>query len=490
MMLEKMKFGFRNVLFFTLVISLNCGAGLLSKPKIKIACVGDSITFGARLENPENDSYPAQFQKLLGDGYVVSNFGVGGATLLRKGRPTVWNQLSKIMESKPDVVVISLGTNDTCGMGTCHERKCWDYNDEFPIDYSALIDTLRTLTTKPKIWICAPTPMVMETPGLSEERVEGLSIREPRLQSLISHIRQLAKDKDTGFIDLNTPMSQRPELFTIKDGVHPNKEGYSYVADLVHDAFVHEVSDTLWKGFKRRNFVFESKKARLIFPEKPLKGNPWIWRARFPDWHTKADSILISDGFHLAYIDTNNKFGSPKAMAIWDEFYNYLTEKYQLQEKVALYGVSRGGLFVYNWAKRNPEKVSCIYAEAPVCDFKSWPLGKGEFKGNRKIWGDLKNEYGFKTNREAKKYKNNPKDNLDVLAKANVPVLHMISLQDKIVPPEENTFILVNKYIRLGGTATVISSNKGLKLSGHHFEINTPERVADFIKYNSCFSER
>ncbi len=222
-------------MFFALVISLNCGAGFVSDPKIRVACIGDSITFGARLESPEKDGYPAQLQELMGDGYEVFNLGVGACTLLRKGRPTVWDQLLKIKESNADVVIISLGTNDTCGMGTCQERKCWDYKDEFPIDYKNLIDTIRIFLAKPKIWICAPTPMVLETPGLSNERKAGLSIRKPRLQSLIESIREVAKEKNTGFIDLNTPMNESPELFTEKDGVHPNKKGYKAIAKLVYE---------------------------------------------------------------------------------------------------------------------------------------------------------------------------------------------------------------------------------------------------------------
>jgi len=86
------------------------------KKKIKVACIGDSITYGARLENREKDSYPARLQGLLGERYLVENFGVGSCTLIRKGRPTVWDQLSKIKAANPDIVVISLGTNVTCGM--------------------------------------------------------------------------------------------------------------------------------------------------------------------------------------------------------------------------------------------------------------------------------------------------------------------------------------------------------------------------------------
>ncbi|MCE4564944.1 hypothetical protein INQ51_11545 [Maribellus sp. CM-23] len=206
----------------------------VKKNLVKVACVGDSITFGARLNNPDQHSYPAQLQLLLGKKYQVENFGVGGSTLLRKGKPTVWTQLPKIMAAHPDIVIISLGTNDTCGMGTCGDRKCWEYKDEFSGDYSDLIDSLRTLSPKPEIWVCAPSPMVLETPGLDENRINGLTARKPRLQEIISEVKKLAEEKELGFIDLNTPLDHKPELFTEKDGVHPNQAGYKAIAELVY----------------------------------------------------------------------------------------------------------------------------------------------------------------------------------------------------------------------------------------------------------------
>ena len=201
--------------------------------EIKVACVGDSITYGARLDERDKDSYPARLQALLGEGYAVENFGVGGCTLIRKGIPTVWNELAKIKESNPDIIIISLGTNDTCGMGTCGDRKCWEYKDEFESDYRDLIDELSKLPSKPQIFICAPSPMVLETPGLNSERIAGLTVRKPRLQEFIGMIERVAREKNVRFIDLNKPLDHRPELFTENDGVHPNKKGYSAIAELV-----------------------------------------------------------------------------------------------------------------------------------------------------------------------------------------------------------------------------------------------------------------
>jgi len=249
------------------------------------------------------------------------------------------------------------------------------------------------------------------------------------------------------------------------------------------------VEASSWKGFQRFDFKFDQRDARFVLPDKPLPGNPWIWRARFPDWHTEADSILLSEGFHLAYINTNNQFGSPKAINIWDAFYEFLIQEYSLQAKVSLVGVSRGGLFVYNWAIKNPEKVASIYAEAPVCDFKSWPAGFGLSQGSPEDWKKLKKEYGFDSDAEAMAYSKNPLDHLENLAEKRVPVLHMVGLEDKIVPVEENTIPLVTKYIALGGIATVVPCTSGEQnLQGHHFSIETPRLVADFIKYNALLN--
>ncbi len=193
------------------------------------------------------------------------------------------------------------------------------------------------------------------------------------------------------------------------------------------------------RGFTREYFNFQGKTAWLMKPKVSALGNPWVWRAHFPDWHTETDSILLERGFHVAYINTNDMFGSPAAMQIWDDFYNYLVSERRLATKVALEGVSRGGLYVYAWAKRNPLKVSCIYAEAPVCDFKSWPMKHG----SKDDWNSLLKNYGI-TEAEAMAFSDNPINNLNGLAACKVPILHAISLEDKIVPNEENTFRLVD----------------------------------------------
>jgi pimeloyl-ACP methyl ester carboxylesterase/lysophospholipase L1-like esterase len=244
---------------------------------------------------------------------------------------------------------------------------------------------------------------------------------------------------------------------------------------------------TTWKGFTRYDFEFEGRKCRVVCPDKPAEGNPWIWNARFPDWHTDIDSILLTEGFFVTYINTDELIGSPKAVEVWNRYYNYLVSTHKLSTRVALEGISRGGLYVYNFAKKYPWRISCIYAEAPVCDFKTWPGGFTGGQRSDEDWKLILEMYGFKDDAEALAYRDNPIDNLDALAKARVPVLHMIGLNDRIVPPELNTIELVTRYIKLGGIATVVPCTRHPhKLEGHHFPIETPRQVADFVMYNTA----
>ena len=174
-------------------------------------------------------------------------------------------------------------------------------------------------------------------------------------------------------------------------------------------------SSSTWKGFKRYHFLLNGREAFITAPHKALDSKEWVWRARFPEWHTEMDVLLLEAGFHIAFINADNLFGSPPAMQIWDAFYIHMTDSLRFARKVSLEGVSRGGLSVFNWAKRNPWKVHSIYTEAPVCDFKSWPGGFFSGTGGSHAWQDLKEAYGFKNDEEALAYQDNPLDNLEEL---------------------------------------------------------------------------
>ncbi|MEP6755689.1 MAG: SGNH/GDSL hydrolase family protein [Chthonomonadales bacterium] len=232
-----------------------------------------------------------------------------------------------------------------------------------------------------------------------------------------------------------------------------------------------------YHGFDRFDSELDGCKTIVVVPQQTAPTRPWIWRAEFFDHRPELDLDLLKRGFHLVYIEVGNTFGAPSAMKHWDAFYTYLT-KMGLSPKLTLEGLSRGGLYIYNWAAANPTKVSVIYGDNPVLDFKSWPGGKGVGPGSPSDWKKLQDDYGFKSEGEALAYTKNPIDNLKALAKARVPIIHLCGDADEVVPYSENTVILQKRYQRMGGEIKVIVK-PGFKHHPHGLDDPTP--IVEFI---------
>jgi pimeloyl-ACP methyl ester carboxylesterase len=235
----------------------------------------------------------------------------------------------------------------------------------------------------------------------------------------------------------------------------------------------------IWQGYKRHCFVVNGCPAWVVEPREALPGNFWSWCMEFPDAFTErcAAPALLEKGFYHVYINVGNTFGCPTSVNHFNAFHRFLTSK-GLAQKAVLIGLSRGGLYSFRWASENPEKVAVIYADAPVCDFKSWPAGRGMGSGSKDDWTSLLSCYAFKDESEALAYLGNPIDTLAPLAIAKIPLIHVVGDIDMDVPWTENTAIVEARYRKLGGEIVVIHK---ANVAHHPHGLDDPTPVVDFI---------
>ncbi len=238
-----------------------------------------------------------------------------------------------------------------------------------------------------------------------------------------------------------------------------------------------------WEGFTRHDFRVDGADAVVVEPAMPLPGCPWAWRGEFFGAFPNADIELLKRGWHLAYLGVPDQFGSPKAVARWENFYNVLVGDHGLSPRPALIGLSRGALYCMAWAAAHPDRTLLVYLDNGVCDFKSWPGGKakglGAGPGSPEEWAKLLLAYDFKDDQAAISYPLNPVDNLAPLARAKVPILLVYADRDRGVPHVENSEVVFDRYQALGGSVERIVKPG---MDHHPHGLSDPGPIVEFFE--------
>ena len=190
------------------------------KDAVRVACIGNSITFGAGIKNRSRDSYPSVLARMLGDNYWVKNFGVSARTMLNKGDHPYMNEpaYKTALAFNPNIVVIKLGTNDSKSFN-------WKYKADFMKDAQTMINAFKGLPSQPKIYLCYPSKAYLTGDGINDDIIS---------KEIIPMIKKLAKKNDLSVIDLHTAMDGMPELFP--DRIHPNEKGAQVMAKAVYQS--------------------------------------------------------------------------------------------------------------------------------------------------------------------------------------------------------------------------------------------------------------
>ncbi|WP_175634530.1 GDSL-type esterase/lipase family protein [Pedobacter ghigonis] len=233
-----------------LLVFLN-GANLYGQ-KIKVACIGNSVTAGYLLNQSEKQAYPAQLQQLLGDGYHVANFGHSGATLLKKGHNPYFKTKAfrEALNFGADIAIIHLGLNDT-------DPRNWpNYKDNFQADYQWLIDTLKQQNPKLKVFVCKLTPIFSGHPRFkSGTRDWYWQVQEK--------ILGVARANKLVPVDLNIPLNNRPDLFA--DNLHPDSTGAAIIAKTIYSAITGNFGGFKLKGLFSDNMVLQRDKSIPVY---------------------------------------------------------------------------------------------------------------------------------------------------------------------------------------------------------------------------------
>ena len=188
----------------------------LRSPKsdaIRVACIGNSITHGSGIDMMDEKGYPAQLQRLLGNGYLVKNYGVGARCMMSTSDHPYMNEQAwrDAKAFQPQVVVIKLGTNDS---------KDYQWNQsQYERDYQAMIDTLCSLPSKPAIYLCTPVKAFRDKWGITDSVI---------VNGVIPSIQKIARKNKLTLIDLHSVITDPKDMTA--DMIHPNEKGAGKMA--------------------------------------------------------------------------------------------------------------------------------------------------------------------------------------------------------------------------------------------------------------------
>jgi alpha-beta hydrolase superfamily lysophospholipase len=220
----------------------------------------------------------------------------------------------------------------------------------------------------------------------------------------------------------------------------------------------------------------DGHKAFVYAPPKPAEGKPWLWYAPTLNGISLVQRKLYFDrlmeaGIAIAGYDLGEVRGAPGSTAKFSVFYEEMVKR-GWSPKPILLGQSRGGLMMLAWSARNPEKVRAFVGIYPVCNLASWPLKNSK--------AATLTDFALPEAELVERLKEfNPVDNLQGLLANKVPIFVVHGDSDVVVPYDDNTGLLKQRYEAGGGSITVkIIPGEGHKVSPSFFEC---QELVDFV---------
>ncbi len=197
---------------------------------VRIACVGDSVTYGHGVSGWVASNYPKQLDTLLGEGYCVNNYGHSGATVQGSGdEPYItYSEYEESLEFDADIIIFMMGSNDS-------KPENWRGTDAFRQQYLQRLSEYKEQNPDVRIILC--TPPTAFYPDGQTEGLTNYDIDPTIVEEIADIVRSVATEESYELIDINDITEGHPEYF-LSDNVHPNNMGATLLAETVYNYLI------------------------------------------------------------------------------------------------------------------------------------------------------------------------------------------------------------------------------------------------------------
>lgn len=238
----------------------------------------------------------------------------------------------------------------------------------------------------------------------------------------------------------------------------------------------------LWNGFEQIEFTFEEHLAYVIIPNKKIENPSLLIKTEYFNAFPETEIALLEEGYYLGFIKNDNRWGTDEDIDRKARFISFVTEKYGLKEKCIPVGMSCGGIFAVKMAAAYPEKIACIYLDAPVVNYMSCPCGFNKSVRFDENHEEIITALGLKGIPQLLAYRDMPLDRLPKLIENRIPAVIVAGDSDTIVPFDENGIFIKEAYEK-NGIPLEVYIKKGCDHHPHGLDDPTP--VIEFIKRHS-----
>ena len=237
--------------------------------------------------------------------------------------------------------------------------------------------------------------------------------------------------------------------------------------------------DSKWMGYSCKKFTYEDHEAIIVYPEEGTANGYLAVKTEY--WEAFAENAeipLLQKGFHVCYIKNDNRFGINEDLDRKARFIRYVQRECGLNGKCVPVGMSCGGLIAVKFAARYPEMIACLYLDAPVINYMSWPCGFGQAKNVPEDRSEILSALGMNGLGELLACRDMPLDKIPVLIANKIPVVMVSGDSDQVVPYCENGIFLEKAYKNAGVDIEVYIKPGG---DHHPHGLSDPKPVLDYI---------